>query len=420
MLSETLDQVLFKDACWILENVGIKCNSREIIDIFEGTYLAGYDESIHRLFILKDLVKACIDAVPKKDTFPVKNHSFGGGGVAAFIKQGDDYVTPFLETHVAETMRLAEEFNIPFMFKPASRSFNWEEERKQVKLMRTYYSGYLYIRVQSQTGIDEVLEEHNNTGLICTTHSILNSPLKFNETSNNIDIFISCVRNNLPVYLTTMPISCLNGPATIYSNVLLAYTEFLVGLCAAQCINPGVVVVNGAYPTCGDPSNGYSPVLGSVFHNIMNWFMSKITKNIPTIQSGCTISGKYHDPQEYPTDYDTMTGYKIWNSLTNWHQVRHSFGFIDSLACFDIDKMRRDLICLSQIKESNEEVEVPMDDVWYDKDACYAIQEGVDKDGFMLLNHTLLNVGILDQNYDIRGKNNGEETIKTLQLVWQE
>jgi hypothetical protein len=53
----------------------------------------------------------------------VPNYSFGGGGVAAFIKQGDDYVVPFLNTHIAETMRIAEEFNVPFMFKPASKKF---------------------------------------------------------------------------------------------------------------------------------------------------------------------------------------------------------------------------------------------------------------------------------------------------------
>ncbi|MFW6046466.1 MAG: hypothetical protein ACOCP4_01600 [Candidatus Woesearchaeota archaeon] len=45
----------------------------------------------------------------------------------------------------------------------------------------------------------------------------------------------------------------------------------MAALCFIQLKNPRTLIVNGAYPTIGDPRNYYKPALGTIFHNIGNY-----------------------------------------------------------------------------------------------------------------------------------------------------
>jgi|GEM_PF-1259021 len=417
MVEQDLERHLRQESMQILQDVGVQCADKRVIETFENTSLAAYDETTQRIHIMTDLVESCLASTPGRDKFPVPEHSFGGGGVAMYVKRGDDYIIPATEIHVAEMMDMAEHFNVPFMFKSASAKFTPEEEEKQLDVMRKYYSGFLYIRAQSDVGIAKAKEEYEKTGLVCTTHSPLVSPLQFNEPGksakavDNIDIFFRCARENLPLYITSMPITCLTAPSTIYGVALQAYAEFLVGLSLAQIIQPGVVVVNGAFPAAGDPNKGYAPELGVAFHNIANWVTSRVSEldNMPTIQSGCTISGKNHAPIEGGTDLETERGYKMWNAFDRWHQVRHAFGFIDDLAAIDLDKMQRDMVALNRVLYFREGVDVCLNDFQYDPQAANAIMEGIDKNDFRFLNHTIGNMGIFDCCKIIRDVTMGAE-----------
>ncbi|MFW5895321.1 MAG: trimethylamine methyltransferase family protein [archaeon] len=399
-MEETIGKIIHDEACWVLENVGVETKNKKVIDTFEQSGLAGYDSKNKRVYILKDLIKSSMENVPKRHKFPVQDNSFGGGGVAAFVKRGDDYITPITEIHVADIMNTAEEFNIPFMFKGVSNKFGTMEEEKQIEIMRKYYSGMLYVRAETRGGLEKCLEEYESTGKICTTHSILDSPLKINDTGNNVDNFFNAAEKGLPLYLTSMPMSCLTAPATIYGLTTLAYSEFLAGMVLSQIINPGVQVVNGAFPTITDVSKKYTPALGSLSHNMANYLSAKVSEvfGLPSIQSGNTISGEYHNPKN-TTDYETERGYKFWNTVKDWHQVRHSFGFINNLIAYDMDKMQRDLRTLERVKSNNETIDINFDDIWYDSEACYAIAEGVEKGNFKDIYHTTKNLGVLDENH---------------------
>ena len=277
MESESIERVIKEESLQVLENIGVKCTNQKVIDTFESTYMAAYDSTTKRLHITGDLVKACLASAPKRGKFPIPERSFGGGGVALYVKRGDDYIVPKVEIHVAEMMDMAEEYNVPFMFKGASGKFTPSEEEKQIDIIRKYYSGYLYLRTETRIGIQKAKEENERTGKICTTHSPLGSPLKFNELSekntkgiDNIELLYECVNENLPIYLTSMPITCLSGPASLYGIALQSYAEFLAGLCLVQILNPGLLVVNGAYPSAGNPLQYYAPALGSISHNMAN------------------------------------------------------------------------------------------------------------------------------------------------------
>ncbi|MFW6246651.1 MAG: trimethylamine methyltransferase family protein [bacterium] len=397
---EGIEKIIHDDARYVLENIGVGAKSQKIIDTFEGSYMAGYDSSIGRIYILKDLINCCIDSAPKRSKHPVPEHSFGGGGVAAFLEQGDDYITPNVNTHTAEIFRIANEFNIPFMFKGCSAKQTPEEEVRQLEVMRDYYDEYIYTRVETPQGIEKALQDYENTGMLATTHSIINSPLKFNETGKNVEAFYDCAEKGLPLYMTSMPISTLTGPASMYGMAVLSYAEFLASMVLSQLINPGVMAINGAFPTAGNPSNGYQPALGTLFHNQMNYLAARVSNvcDFPSIQSGCTITGQHHIPiGDGYTDYETENGLRCWNRWKDWHQVRHTLGFVNNLAAFNIDKMRRDAVSLERVLKNNYQTDIEVDDVYYDNEAYDAIKQGSLANNFKDIDHTVKNVGVFQE-----------------------
>lgn len=397
-MSDTITVLMLEDAFRILEEIGVKCFNQEIIDIFESSYLAAYDYTTNRIHITGDLVKCCLSSIPKKSKFPVSDKSFGTGGIAAFINQGDDYIKPDIDIHVGEIARISQEFNLPFMFRTVGANLTPLEEVKQINVMRKYFDGYLYVRAETSDGIWRTKLEHDISGKICTTHSIIKSPLTFNEVGKNIDIFLNTVRKGIPVYLTTMPITCLTGPSTLYGIGILALAEFLAGLSLTQLLYPGLTVVNGAYPAASDVRQGYRIGLGSIYHNLVNHTIAQVSEklDIPSIQSGCTISNEFHDPVEGSTDFETERGYKLWNTWNGWHQLRHSVGFVNQLISFDINKMRRDCNCMSRVIENNEKWEDEVEEIYYDNEAFDCISECSETGNFKEHWHTTKNIGILE------------------------
>jgi len=236
------------------------------------------------------------------------------------------------------------------------------------------------------------------TGNICTCHSIIKSPLEVNDVGRNIDIFYTTARKGIPLYLTSMPMTCLTGPATLYGIGILSFAEFLFGMCLAQIIYPGITVVDGSFPAATDPRKQYAPALGSIYHNLVNYTVSLIgaEKDIPTIQSGCTVSTESHIPKEdNGTDSETERGYKLWNGWQGWHQVRHTIGFTNQLIAFNMNKMRRDCNTLQRVLENDEVFEEEVEEITYDSDAFDVIQDCCETGNFKDHQHTLQHIGVL-------------------------
>lgn len=393
-MDKTLTKLMFDDSCRVLEEVGVYCDNKEIIDLLESTQLTGYDSHTNRIHITRDLIKICLDATPRKSKFPIPNRSFGPGGIAAFVEQGDDYIECCIDTHMGEIARIAQEFQLPFIFRSVGINLTPLEEVKSIDIIKKYYSGYIYVRVESDDGIWRVKLENDISGKICTTHSILLSPLRLNNVNNNITIFLKCIKYGIPIYLTTMPMTCLTGPATLYGIGILSFAEFLFGLCLCQIVNPGIIVVNGAFPTATDPRQNYSSNLGSIYHNLVNHTVARMSEeqDIPSIQSGCTISTEKHDPNG---DWETERGYKLWNTWSDWHQLRHTTGFVNNLISFNFDKMRRDCKLMKRVVENNELYQGDIDELVYDAEAVDVISDCAENGIFKDHNHTLKNMGIL-------------------------
>ena len=70
---------IHSDAIQVLEEVGVKCESKKIRHIFEDTGLAAFDETTGHIHILAPLVEQALNTAPKRDQYWIPENSFGVG-----------------------------------------------------------------------------------------------------------------------------------------------------------------------------------------------------------------------------------------------------------------------------------------------------------------------------------------------------
>ena len=81
---DLLDKI-HSDALRVLEEVGVKCTSSTVREIFEATGLAAYDDTTGHIHVLKPLVEQALSSTPKRDQYWIPENSFGVGGTAPFV-----------------------------------------------------------------------------------------------------------------------------------------------------------------------------------------------------------------------------------------------------------------------------------------------------------------------------------------------
>ncbi|MFH0845122.1 MAG: trimethylamine--corrinoid methyltransferase, partial [Pseudomonadota bacterium] len=76
---------IHQDALRVLEEVGVRCGSLEVRQVFEDTGLAAFDETTGHLHVLAPLVEQALNLAPKRDRFWIPENAFGVGGTAPFV-----------------------------------------------------------------------------------------------------------------------------------------------------------------------------------------------------------------------------------------------------------------------------------------------------------------------------------------------
>ena len=104
---------IHQDALRVLEEVGVKCPSSEVRQIFEDTGLAAFDETTEHLHVLTPLVEQAINMAPKRDEYWIPENSFGVGGTAPFVYDDDtgDLVPPTFE-HLSRIAKIVNDTDV--------------------------------------------------------------------------------------------------------------------------------------------------------------------------------------------------------------------------------------------------------------------------------------------------------------------
>jgi trimethylamine:corrinoid methyltransferase-like protein len=368
-----------------LEEVGVKCDSAEVRNIFEETGLAAFDESTGHIHVLAPLVEQALNTTPKRDQYWICENSFGVGGTAPFVYDDEtgELVQPTFE-HVARIAGIVEKADvIGFMARGVL------VRNQEVKVMDTIIENCnkpIYAAAVTEAGIARAREIHKTRGKFTIQFSIVNSPL--NVIQGMIDPFLSCVRKGIPIYVSTMPMAGLSGPYSMSGLVTLTHAEGLFGITLAQLVNPGIMVVHAGLPSIANIEKNYAIDLGMGSHNIANLIQEKINKmlDIPSIQTACATS------QESPNkkaEADAINGYALMKRY-GFHQMRHAFGFLKELISFSIAKLERHIeLCRETMPEQAPDYEIEP----YDPQGLEVIMRNGSKANYMRDDHTLKNTG---------------------------
>lgn len=337
---------------------GLKSGYRSMIERFtQGTkYGIIQDPVTAKIHFEPDYIQDIIDQATRFD-FPVFDKSFGPGGIAGYIVEGDDQSQQLKSPSLSDISKqalLAKNNEMPFSYVCARQLSQFEIE--QFDLMTSIYEGPAFFNVSTADGIDAAEQYLNDGHYVITMHSIFESPLLF-SLSEKVEIFVECARRQIPIMLVTMPLSGQNAPMTPYGLAVIAFSEFLAGMALAYSINPLTKVVNGSFPTVCTPGRSPRLKLGSVVHNFVNYLIAYASRllDIASIQSGCTIEGSVHENTILDTDYETVRGMILWeNMFEGWHMIRHCYGFLTDLACFSFEKAVDDITALRHIQSLDE------------------------------------------------------------------
>ncbi|MBW1782748.1 MAG: trimethylamine methyltransferase family protein [Deltaproteobacteria bacterium] len=373
------------DALRVLEEVGVKCVSKEVRHIFEDTGLAAFDESSGHIHVLTPLIEQVLGTAPKRDQYWIPADSFGVGGTAPFLY--DDRTGELVEPTLEHLARIATIVNDADVIQFMARGVLIKKQ--EVKVMDTIVencSKPIYVAAVTDEGIQRALEIHQTRGNITVQFSIINSPL--NVIESMIDPFLSCVQKGIPIYVSTMPMAGLSGPYSMSGLITLTHAEALFGIALAQLVNPGIMVVHAGLPSIANIQKNYAVDLGLASHNIANLIQEKVNKQlgIPSIQTACTTS---QDTPNRQAENEAVYGYGLMKKY-GFHQMRHAFGFLRELISFSIAKLERHVqLC----RETGPEDVPELEDIPYDPEGFEVIMRNGSQANYMRDDHTLKNTG---------------------------
>jgi len=382
--SDLLEKI-HQDALRVLEEVGVRCESPRIRQIFEDTELAAFDESTGHIHVLTPLVEQALTTAPKRDQYWIPENSFGVGGTAPFVY--DDQTGEFEQPTFEHLIRIARIVDVADVVNFMARGVLIRKQ--EVKVMDTLAENCrkpLYVAALTDEGIARAEEIHKDRGNLTIQFSIINSPLKIIESM--VDPFLSCVEKGLPIYVSTMPMAGLSAPNSMSGLLTLSHAEGLFGITLAQLLNPGITVVHAGLPSIANIQRNYAVDLGLVSHNVANLLQEKLNKRlgIPSIQTACTTNeGKPGKRAEE----DGVRGFAMMKKH-GFHQMRHAFGFLGELLSFSIAKLEKHIeLC----RETGPDQASEFDLEPYDPEGFDTIKRNGSQPNYMRDDHTLKNVG---------------------------
>ena len=376
---------IHQDALTVLEEVGVKCESPRIRQVFEDTGLAAVDESTGHIHVLAPLVEQALTTAPKRGQYWIPENSFGVGGTAPFVydDQTGELIQPTFE-HLVRIAKIVNEADVvDFM---ARGVLIRKEEVKVMDTIIEHCRKPIYVATLTDAGIARAEEIHKARGNMTIQFSIINSPLKIIESM--VDPFFSCVEKGLPIYVSTMPMAGLSAPNSMSGLLTLTHAEGLFGITLAQLINPGITVVHAGLPSIANIQRNYAVDLGLVSHNVANLLQEKLNKrlDIPSIQTACTTNEEGPGPR---AEEDGVMGFAMMKKY-GFHQMRHSFAFLRELLAFSIAKLERHIdLCRETGADQARELELDP----YDTEGLDAIKRNGSQPNYMRDDHTLTNVG---------------------------
>jgi trimethylamine--corrinoid protein Co-methyltransferase len=321
----------------VLSEVGIETKNQRVIDILEGTGLAGYDSTSSRIHLLPDLIDQILDTAPKTFSGDEGMNTLGIGGIPPFLYRKDDEFP--LPASYAEFSRVIETVKenldvVRFLSQPVKVHRGDAHECNKIMdqledCIKVTCSAYMNAEdsVKWFSGRDDW---HDS---ICG----LKSPLSCMD--NMMDCLVRSAEAGNILRLTTMPLAGRTAPQTPEGCMIVNQAEVMFMLAVAQTVNPGMVCMFGGMPCPTKPNGDLAYSEDSM--DMLNVAVSRVNTwitGLPAVQSGGSTEQKEPGVQALA---DGMRGKRI---LTEFgiHNARHCFGVLDNLNFFSEEAFIQD------------------------------------------------------------------------------
>jgi len=333
----------------VLSEVGIETKNPRVIELLEGTGLAGYDASTSRIHVLPELVDQALDSAPKTFSGDEGMNTLGIGGIPPFLyRQDDQYPLPASYDELDRIIKLVKENLdvVRFLSQPVKVHKGDAHECNKImdqldNCIKVTCSAYM----KAEDSIKWFSGRDDWHDSICG----LKSPLTCMD--DMMDSLILSARSGNNLRLTTMPLAGRTAPQTPEGCMIINQAEVMFMLAVAQTVNPGMLCMFGGMPCPTKPagdlaySNPSMDMLNVAVARLNMW-----VTGLPTVQSGGSTEEKAPNDQALS---DGMRGKRILSGF-GVHNARHCFGVLDNLNFFSEEAFVRDCEAYRQYrKEQN-------------------------------------------------------------------
>ena len=313
----------------VLAEVGIETRNRQVVSLLEGTGLAGYDESVSRLYLLPELIDQSLETAAKTFAGDEGMNTLGIGGIPPFLyRESDLYPLPASYEDLERVIGMVGENLDVVRFLSQPVKVHKGDPSKCNRIMDRL-SGCLKVTCSAYMGESDAVNWFSGREDWHDSICGVKSPLICMD--DMMDALIRSARAGNNLRLTTMPLAGRTAPQTPEACMVITHAEVMFMLAVAQTAHPGMLCMFGGMPcpTRPDGDLAYSHD-GMDLLNVAVARLNMWVTGLPSVQSGGSTEAKV------PGESAVADGRRGREILCDFgvHNARHCFGVLDNLNFF--------------------------------------------------------------------------------------
>ncbi len=321
----------------VLAEVGVETRNRTVISLLEATGLAGYDDSVGRLYLLPELIDQSVQSAAKTFSGDEGPNTLGIGGIPPFLyREADPYPMPASYDELEHLIEIVSENLdvVRFLSQPVKVHKGDPLTCNQIMdglkgCLKVTCSAYM----SGEEAVNWFAGREDWHDSICG----IKSPLICMDDMMDALVRSARIGNNLR--LTTMPLAGRTAPQSPEACIVITHAEVMFMLAVTQTVNPGMLCMFGGMPCTTRPDGDldYSHD-GMDLLNVAVARLNMWVTGLPSVQSGGSTSLKT------PGDLAVSEGQRGRSILCKFgvHNARHCFGVLDNLNFFSEDSFLSD------------------------------------------------------------------------------
>ncbi len=376
----------------VLSEVGIETRNKEVIEILEGTGLAGYDESTSRIHLLPDLIDMALDSAPKTFSGDEGMNTLGIGGIPPFLyRESDEFPMPATYEDLDRVIKsVGENLDVVrFLSQPVKVHKGDALKCNQImdqldNCIKVTASCYMKGKDAAEwfKGRDDW---HDS---VCG----LKSPLSCMD--DMMDALITCARVGNNLRMTTMALAGRTAPQTPEGIMVVNQAEVMFMLAVAQTINPGMLCLFGGMPCPTRPDGELSCASDGM--NMLNTAIARANMwvtGLPTVQSGGSSE------QKVPNEAAVKEGIRGRTLQCDFgvHNSRHCFGVLDNLNFFSEEAFLKDCEAQRQYVKANRDKKYVLKPLYTPRDdKAFDVIQRIGSGDYHVDYHTTANISAFE------------------------